>query len=346
MSKPMTPAQAAQQSNRTGGGQYKERAHAEADVDAAHLLEVTRDVGRYEYARRTIAFHSQAPDFAFDGEDLGSEAVLQILEAQAKTGNASTNPRSAAITIARRTLSKKTLRGENIDDMRARMDYQARLATAEQRAGRLLGPKERSALIEQVREETDKKLAANRRGALRQDYYANLNATTCAGDISELTGLPVASSVSSAEDEAFDNDIEAISSWLEQVRDSGHAQPQRYVERHAYNALAGLRHAPQARPGALSSKVASTSRAHMRSIGGGDVHEGVSQALAQWSVAEESEKTSKVLFAPFGDLDARGQEQVVQALMADSGQSAGRLWESAVTYATLGGEGEAPQTTL
>lgn len=345
MNKPMSAAQAAQQSNRDSTGRYQERTWAEADVDAAQLLKVTRDVGKYEYGRRTIAFSSQAPDFAYDGEDLGSEALLQILEAQAKTGKASTNPRSAAITIARRTISKKTLRGENIDDMRARMDLNARVEKIEQRKQRLLSAAERQELIEQVRSETNAKLAGHRRGELREDFYRNLNATNAMGDISDLPDVPLATKASSAEDEAFERDIEVVSSWIEQVRDAGRGKPQ-YVERHAYNALAGLRRAPQAQAGVLSPKVASTSRSHMRSLGDGDIGAGVREALAQWEAGEDSEKTARVLFGPFGDLDARQQQDVSEALMSDSGRSAGRLWESAVTYATLGGEGEAPQTTL
>lgn len=291
------------------GGQFASKIHAEpapldfvTDEDAAMLLDQAKKSARFGTALHSGGRHE-------DAEDAAMESVLTYLAAAANRGGHSTNPRGY-VHAGARSHAARLLDGRTPRETAATAKWRRAVAAKQTELGRRITVAEEDAIAEEVRLSLDAKNRP-RAGYHRFAREASLNAHMEAyGD----HGVP---STSHESDPDF-----ADGSLGDRILSGGdNARTKKAL---LYPALAQYRNAPMPASETIDSKSATALRKRIVDSGG---------ALAAARAWESGDSDGVLLFAPFGDLDARQQQDVVDVFTSRP-QYADDLWGSALTIAT------------
>lgn len=289
-------------------------ARTETPLTDAQLAEQSRISARYWVFSKNLRFT--------DPDDIAQSTVETVLRARMNDERLVITERyvhtvaSGHVAIALRGI----LRNE---DRKARGIYDRRIAETETEQGRAMTPKEKVALAQDIRDTwPDQRHKPSEKFVELSDLrFLSLNAPVGTSEDTLIDHI-AATRGHTDEDLAVEPDSLAGQALL---MAEGKRKPE--AKRAAWNAIAELNDAPHAIPASISAEKATAYRAAVRQAGG------VSAAISDWNNGELTPAAS-ALFAPFGDLDESGRDDVCD-LLSRLHTNAEDLYDSALKWAVI-----------
>lgn len=291
------------------GGQFVTKARAESapldfidDDTAAMLLDQANRSARFGTSMHTGSRHQ-------DAEDAAMESIVTYLSAAASRGGHSTNPRGY-VHAGARSHAARLADGRTPRETAATAKWRRAVTARQGDLSRSLTVAEEDQIAEEVRLSLDAKNRP-RAGYHRFVRDGSLDQHT---EVFGDHGLP-----STAQPSEPDFDEGSLGDRILSGGDS--ARTKRAL---LYPAMAQYREAPMPASETIDAKSATALRKRMAESGG------ALKAAKAWELGDSD---GELLFAPFGDLDARRQQEVAD-MMTGHPAYANDLWGSALTIAT------------
>lgn len=307
------------------GGQFA----AKRNAKQTGRLEVPADLVRDASAVSLKTARHMANTFRMDpskAQDMVQDFWVEVSKRQQTKGDIVDRLAEPAwVKLVTRTLATKNYgiaqqQGFNDKDVRARKMLDEREQTFREQHGRNMTPSERKAAADEIR------LSFEPRRRPKEDFYERIDELSIDVPVGEDAGATLGDLI--VEDAGIDfthgedmagtalNEIEQNVATKQDIRES------------VWRIVSVENGAPQPIPGSLDRKQLT---AHKKAIAAAG---GVTKVVGDWFNGNDvPEDAEAALFAPFGDLDMKGSEQVAAVFDKHRG-FADKLWAAAAQSAT------------